>query len=394
MTSSCAVWDFRANENLYQSETLLKFLRSNAKKYAFQLEQGDTGYRHWQGRISLIKKRNKSQLLKLFEAMLANAPNYLEPTSKANHNEAFFYALKEDTRVGEIFADEGHKKILGINEVYIPRQFRNKVLYPYQQFILDSANVPEDRKINVIVDPVGNRGKSFITAIAELMHDAIDIPMSLDFKELIGAVCNICMDRGTRNPKLMFFDMPRAVDKRVLSGLYSALEQIKKGKLYDFRHHYKYWWIDSPQIWVFTNQEPPRDLLSADRWNIYCINEKNSLMNYADSIVYTKADRTEVFVKKNDYVDSESETDDIVPRRPIEPVGKQLNDRIPLNNNHFNEKELNTSCFQLPNGETYQIENPRYTLNIPYDELPKIKEEVHEINIHPKLMKQIKLKKI
>jgi hypothetical protein len=69
------------------------------------------------------------------------------------------------------------------------------------------------------------------------------------------------------------------MDKDRLNGIYTAIEQIKKGKLYDLRYKYKCYWIDSPCIWVFTNREPDENLLSRDRWKIYEI-KKQKLLKY------------------------------------------------------------------------------------------------------------------
>ena len=86
------------------------------------------------------------------------------------------------------------------------------------------------------------------------------------------------MDTDNRKPKGIFFDMPRAMSKESLHGFYSAIEQIKKGKLYDCRYHYKSYWIDSPRIFIFTNKLPDMKLLSADRWRLWFINEKRELV--------------------------------------------------------------------------------------------------------------------
>lgn len=265
MTGNCAVWDFRANEDNYTTEELLKWMKNNTKKFAFQLEKSDKGYVHWQGRFSLMKRRTKSPLL----ALMQNKPNYLEPTSEENHQEEFFYAMKEDTRVHGPYTDkeEQRKKM-----EYIPEQYRNIKLRPWQEKIIQN-NVFNAREINYIYDPVGNRGKSTLSAIAELCHGGIDSPPINDYKELVATLCNICMAKELRNPSPIFFDMPRAVDKSRLYGLYSAIEQVKKGKLYDIRHHYKCWWIDSPHIWVFSNTIPDTSMLSADRWKIWQFDE-------------------------------------------------------------------------------------------------------------------------
>ena len=66
-------YDFRYNADDLTPEDIKGMLNGVAKRYVFQLEEGDTGYRHYQGRLSLIKKRRKNQVLKLF----VTPPNYL-----------------------------------------------------------------------------------------------------------------------------------------------------------------------------------------------------------------------------------------------------------------------------------------------------------------------------
>lgn len=276
--NGCAVWDFRANEDYYESEeVIIKFLTANCKKWVFQLEKSDTGYIHWQGRFSLIKKRHKNKLLDLFEASQIQKPNHISPTVKENHKEEFFYAMKEDTRLRGFWSDKTNKQE---QQVYIPRQLRNLELHPFQHQILDSAHLFEGRNINLIYDTKGCIGKSTVASLGELLHGGIDMPPLNDFKELIAVACNICMTKQTRTPKIMFFDMPRAIDKTRLYGMYSAIEQVKKGKLFDIRYNYKCWWIDSPQIWVFTNHLPDTKLLSQDRWKIWTINDDKLLQKY------------------------------------------------------------------------------------------------------------------
>lgn len=271
----CAVWDMRANSDVFTQRELLDWMKSNTKKFAFQLERGDKGYLHWQGRFSLIKKRNKPCLLKLFDE-IGGRPNYLSPTATANHNDTFFYAMKEDTREGQLFCDQHHKKLIDDEQPYIPRQYRIDKLREWQQQVLDSANEFDSRGIDVIYDPPGNTGKSTLAGFAELKHGAVDLPTTNDFKEIVQTLCNICADTNNRAPRLVFLDMPRAQSKSQLHGFYSAIEQIKKGKLFDCRYHYKTYWIDSPRVWIFTNEVPDTSLLSRDRWRLWTI-EKGKL---------------------------------------------------------------------------------------------------------------------
>lgn len=273
----CAVWDFRANEDNFTQSDLQSWLKSNCKKWTFQKEKGDSGYVHWQGRFSLIKKRIKSVILKMQDGF-----NYLEPTSKDNWLTEYFYAMKEDTRIEGPWRDSDNQPSGGAAE-YIPIQYRDLTLRPWQQKVLETATVFNSREINLIYDPCGNKGKSTVAAIAELQHNGLDMPPLNDFKELVALLCDICMDRNLRTVSPIFFDLPRAIDKTRLHGLYSAIEQVKKGKLYDCRYHYKSWWIDSPVIWVFSNIQPDTNLLSSDRWKIWTI-EDNVLVPYEEPL--------------------------------------------------------------------------------------------------------------
>lgn len=262
--TKCNNWD--EFECFY--EELLEILPKYCKKFTFQLEEGDeTNRLHYQGRISFgTKTRTPHKEITEFGFDWS-------PTSDKNQDNDF-YCIKSHTRVKGPWTDKDKK-------VFIPIQYRNIKLYHYQQTILDSADKFEPRICNVIYDPKGCSGKSTIAAIGELLHGGIDMPMSNDFKELLGATCNILRDTNNRNPRIMFFDMPRAIRKDQLYGLYSAIEQIKKGKVYDFRYQYKCWWFNSPQIWVFTNCPPNTSLLSLDRWAIWEINNNKELVKFS-----------------------------------------------------------------------------------------------------------------
>lgn len=273
-SSACAVYDFRYNKESVTKDQLIAWLSEFCKKWTFQLEEGDTGYQHWQGRFNLVKKRLKQPLLKLFVNLAA--PNYLEPTSNEDHRNVAFYVMKSDTRIDGPFHDPSYKT----NDVFIPKIYKDITLYKWQNQVINSRLNRNPRRVNLIYDPYGNNGKSTLSAIAELCYGAIDLPAINDFKELIALLCNICMDNNIRDPGLIFMDMPRAMRKDQLFGLYSAMEQIKKCKLYDQRHHYKSWWIECPEIWVFSNILPDLSYLSLDRWAIWQIDGDKQLVKW------------------------------------------------------------------------------------------------------------------
>jgi hypothetical protein len=106
MSSEIAVWEFRYNADAFDGEDALReLLKGVAKTYVFQLERGDGGYNHYQGRLSLFKKRRKGPALRLFGEGLA--PNYFEPTIRSEYLKGDnFYCMKEDTKVAGPWTDK------------------------------------------------------------------------------------------------------------------------------------------------------------------------------------------------------------------------------------------------------------------------------------------------
>ena len=265
--SAICVYDFTLSYcDNYNHDNLISFFNSSFfKKYSFQGEEGaNSGYRHYQGRFSLTKPKRISAVIKYFSKDFPEI--HLSPTSKQNMGNDF-YVTKDDTRIEGPWRDP-------INTIYIPKQFQNKILYDWQKEVLEMSRVFNDREVNLIFDPVGNNGKSTLASIGELMYDCIDMPPINDMKELIQVACGICKGKNIRSPMAIFMDMPRAMDKSKLHGIYTAIEQIKKGKLYDVRYKYEEWWIDSPAVWVFSNIPPDPELLSRDRWKYWKINNR------------------------------------------------------------------------------------------------------------------------
>lgn len=272
-TASCQTWDFRSNKDMHSKDEIIKFLKDNCSKWVFQLEKGEeNGYEHWQGRFRLHKRKRKSELKAIMKTANFKWPNYFRPTVCENHeSKRFSYVLKIDTKIDGPWADTDH--LSSISQIRIPRQYRDLEMWPWQQQILDSIDIFEPRKINYIYDKEGNKGKSTVAALAELMYGAINMPNVNDGEKLLASLCNICMDTNNYTPKCVLFDLPRSLSKDRLYGMYSAFEEIKKGKLVDMRYHYTCFWIDSPQIWIFSNDLPQTKLLSSDRWLVWKIED-------------------------------------------------------------------------------------------------------------------------
>lgn len=267
------VWDFSCPKDKNNKDDIKSLLKEYCKKWCFQEELGESesGYEHFQGRLNLKVKSRLSGLKKKF-------PSNWHFTITSNENkDNMFYVQKEETRVDGPWSDEDEDR-----EVYIPRQYRDKIdnLRPFQQYIWDSADEFDDRSINCIICKKGNVGKSMIASLCDLYERGFDIPPINDSEKLIQSVCNMLAGRKSRNPKLIFLDIPRSVKQDKLSGMFTAIEQIKKGKVYDMRYKFKDWWYDSPQIWVFMNVKPKTKYLSRDRWRFWAVNEEFELVPY------------------------------------------------------------------------------------------------------------------
>lgn len=256
--SQVAGFDFRWSALDYTEEDIKGFLKGIAKKFAFQLEKGDSGYLHYQGRLSLIKRRRRIEALRLF----VTPPNYFQPTTNpsfyAGDN---FYCMKKDTRVKGPWTDKDEIKIL-TKQMQI---FQGMTLRPYQKRIYDECQIFDMRKINLIWDTTGNCGKSILSEFLEYEGLAEEIPPFRLMDDIFAWVAF----RPTK--KCYLVDMPRGMKKDRLGDFYSGIEVVKNGVAYDKRYNAKKKRFDRPRIFVFTNCLPSFELMSADRWVIWKI---------------------------------------------------------------------------------------------------------------------------
>lgn len=273
MTNAVCVWDFTISKN-HTDQNLLKVrLQKIAKKWCFQLEMGETGYEHYQGRFSLKIKKRLPQCKELFFSEA-----HLSITSNENKKN-MFYVMKDETRVDGPWADTD-------KEIYIPRQYRGKLdtLRPFQKQIWDSYDEFEPRIVDCVINTRGNIGKSDCASLCELYGRGIDIPPMNDFEKIIESLCDLLIAKRERIPGIIFIDIPKAIPQNKLAGMYAAIEQIKKGKVYDIRYKYREWWFDSPRVWVFCNTQPSLQYLSRDRWQFWEINDALELVPYSQDL--------------------------------------------------------------------------------------------------------------
>lgn len=148
--------------------------------------------------------------------------------------------------------------------------------YPWQKFFLEEVltKTPESRVVDWLVDPVGNTGKSsFARAyVSQEPTDAIIMKIdNLDRMELsLIKKIQSYRDRYSKDPKILFFDFPRAVDQKKVMAATALMEDAKSGHLEtSFGGKHQELQIGNIHIVVLSNTAPDLSGLSVDRWRIW-----------------------------------------------------------------------------------------------------------------------------
>ncbi|QMW68829.1 replication-associated protein [Crucivirus-362] len=322
--SQMAGYDFTLDMKHATGDQLKEFLKKHAKKWCFKGEEGEeTGWRHWQGRMSLFKKIQKHKIVELFQDHLESrcgavgengkkisiwmAPTVTSEYKKANGN-VFTYIEKAQTSVTDVYKDTNE-------EAFVQDRYLTKIeLRNWQTDLVDKINNDNDRTIHIIIDNKGNNGKTWFAGYLKTKMKGILVPPVKDPHYLMASACDICMSLDQRNPKVIIIDIPRAVDVKKLDEMFSVIEQIKNGYLYDVRHTYKEWTINPPAVLVFVNTKPDSDWLSADRMKYWEI-QGNELVKFVEEVPWEEAEaakppkRPVVIKKKQVRKESSSESD-------------------------------------------------------------------------------------
>lgn len=260
MSQPVFTFDFTLKKELIEQELITKWLECYCKKWAFQLEKGQsTDYEHYQGRFSLKEKKRLATTKECLYDELKSM--HLSPTSKQNCGNNF-YVMKEDTRVDGPWTSEDGEAI------YIPRQIRGITLRPWQQQVVDDAEVWNTRNINWVYDQSGNHGKSILKTYVGVNKIGRALPFFNDFKD----ICRMVM--ATKPMKLYLIDLPRAIKKDHLYQFLAGVETLKDGYAFDDRYTFKEMYFDCPNIWIFSNTLPDFTLLSKDRWVVWIYDDE------------------------------------------------------------------------------------------------------------------------
>lgn len=231
------VFTLKADESqesqLSQSRNIWHMLNSICKSFKFQLERGEGGYEHFQGVMSLRVKHRMNEV----KNMLGWDTVHLEPCKQwfASLN----YCGKPEGRIAGPWTER-----VKVIEPKIKGD-----LFPWQEELvtyLDSQ--PDDRKIRIYQDPIGNNGKStFGIHLHRTRSDVLYIP-SGKFEGVKEHIVRAINEGGIR---AVIFDIPRDKGDWVPKAL---MEELKNGFVLNTRYSTETYDGEPLHVILFTNQ--------------------------------------------------------------------------------------------------------------------------------------------
>lgn len=269
-------WKFRWNHNTAPPvDEIITFLNTYCSDWGFQLEKGESedGLVHYQGHLRLVKK--KRDPYKLFLATFKKEPNYLEPTAndtlkliKSGIGE--HYATKADTRIDGPWVHEPKPEI----ELYDCYDIGDKLTL-FQKIWLDEIEQQTTREILCVYGAQGGIGKStFGMWLLSTRPNIVIVPATMESAEDILQWVYAFVQPGKLNQATIILDIPRSVvGENSWFKFMTALEDIKRGFVYDKRYVAKFKLVYPPKIVVFSNKKPPEACLTPDRFCLMDIDE-------------------------------------------------------------------------------------------------------------------------
>lgn len=253
-------WHFTKNGvegTAAEVEDMRETCKTYCKKFVWQLERGEeSGLLHFQGRISLKTKARLKRVIKIFPGC------HISPESNnAATGAGEFYACKEETRVDGPWSD---KDVVHYRHPKFDIAGR---YFPWQSEAMKRLLSQDERKILIVVDPIGHSGKTVLAHHIVLFHSGVFVPSFFQTgQDVLQYVHNFVREGGRHT---LVVDIPRAaLLPKLARKLFAAFETLKSGFVFDMRYSGRYKYFQPPQIVCFCNSEPDKSLLTGDRWDV------------------------------------------------------------------------------------------------------------------------------
>lgn len=181
-----------------------------------------------------------------------------------------FYVTKEETRVEGPWSEKNM-----IEE--IDEEIMTMKLWPWQAKVTEMISQPiESRIINVLYDPNTNNGKSWLKKWLRWKQMACIMPCEPKWADIAA----IAIAKGQQIAYTI--DIPKNMTHQLLKELWSGIESLKDGYVYDKRYKFRDAQFKKAHIWVFTNTFPP--LQADERLRIWMIAPNKTLVEWSKEI--------------------------------------------------------------------------------------------------------------
>jgi len=227
-------------------------------KWIYQLENTiDVGRNnfHYQGFGHLKQKRRPSNI-KSLAISLNGQLNGIEMSAASTPGIAALqsYVLKSESRVRGPYHD---------GSTYIGEDLIVH-LYPWQQAIKEELeSKPDSRSINVLVDEIGNTGKSAFCKYV-CWHHKVPVLGWGKTGDLLHLVSKL------PNKPAYIFDLSRSKPQDwARDDIAAAMEGIKNGLFINTKYECAQVIMKTPHVWIFTNTLPNISSMSRDRWRLW-----------------------------------------------------------------------------------------------------------------------------
>lgn len=279
-------WCFTLNNYTSDETNYIESLLPSPVKYlCFGKEVGEQGTPHLQGYLQLEKKLRLSGVKKLIpRAHWEPAKGNLEQNKVYCSKEKDFYefghavaagkrndleSAKEAIRSGATMKElrESHSEVVAKYPRFIRDYFAdqkedpdipNHPLSDWQaKLYADLKREPDDREIIFVVDPEGNKGKTWFIKYYLKLHDRAQV-LSMGKQ----ADMAYALDPDIR---VLFINCTRTQAEYMN---YSLLEAVKDGLVFSSKYESRLVKLNKVHVVVMTNTCPDMNALSADRYKL------------------------------------------------------------------------------------------------------------------------------
>lgn len=189
----------------------------------------------------------------------------IRPIGAFENNKISWRKAKKSREINiEYIKKEGGNVYLNGKKMRYPKVLKSDQLYEWQKKIIDICDTdPDDRSIYWIFEKKGNSGKTSLCKYIVKNYNALVLSNSA--KDMKNGIIGYHKSTGWY-PDIVIINIPRSVNQEFLS--YTGIEEIKDGLFYSPKYEGGMVHMASPHVFIFSNEKPDTDMLSADRWKI------------------------------------------------------------------------------------------------------------------------------